>query len=125
MVELLKKYIDKYNLRIQEDIKGRSSFVTLTDSQVELPPIIVHFVNQRIYSVSFLSNDFFEIPDDQLYFVLESILQGQYKVKSSWFSKKKIVIIPQGNHNIIPERVHDNGSGYPSEQLPSTFTQRD
>lgn len=112
--------IGRYVLTVKENRKGSSSFLVLTDVNLRIPPITIHFMTDRLYSVSFLNNEFFEIPDTLLMDVLRSLLEGRYEVKTSWFKKRKSIQIRVHDKSILPERVYES-TGVQYDGLPRAF----
>lgn len=121
MVKDTKSLLDNYNVKVVTEDKGDTIFWTIQDSKRSvIPSITVQFVNNEIYSVTFLNNEFFELPDDQLHYVLAALLQGKYRIKTSLL-RKKWVVVPYGETLITPERTTKHlPSDY--EELPTSFT---
>lgn len=125
MVKDIQNILSKYSVNIDEEtVDARSSFITADDTQKSLPSIQIHFVDERIYSLTFVNNEFFEIPDDDLFFVLQSILQGTYEVKKNVFGRYSIKI-KEANRYILPERLHKIDKNQQKEvyaSLPRAFS---
>lgn len=118
--------VSGYKVHVSDIEKSNESeFVTIKDEKTERLEITLHYLKGRLYAVSFLNNEFFEIADEQLYRVFSSILSGCYVVKKSLIRKRWHVVIPKTEETsaIIPERIHPSAEyGHLYEQLPTAFT---
>lgn len=88
---------------------GMTDVLELHDSTDTLTVRIV-YVNQQIYSVQFLNNDFFDMKDDsKLYEVVGNILGGKYSIDRVGILKKQITIktIVRGEE-MYPERLYSD-----------------
>ena len=121
MVDEITSIANAYDIEVEEDRSPDITTFTLTSNSGTTPKVItVQYVKDRIYSVKFLNNDFFELPDEELLNVLNLILQGQYEIKTSKFRKIKSVVVKSGSGDIFPERVSDDKlENY--ERLPESF----
>jgi hypothetical protein len=124
LVNELHPYIARYDVQTKEEKSADSVFITLTDNgTAHLPPIIVHFVKNQIYAVNFANNEFFEIPNEQLYHVLKAILAGEYDIKTTLFKRSKYIVASYGNEIITPERTH-KAVNDDYDNLPLSFTKK-
>jgi len=121
MVDEITSIANAYDIEVEEERSPDITTFTLTSNSGTTPKVItVQYVKDRIYSVKFLNNDFFELPDEELLNVLNLILQGQYEIKTSKFRKIKSVVVKSGSGDIFPERVSDDKlENY--ERLPESF----
>jgi hypothetical protein len=124
----IQSHIAKYEVTIKKEAKpsefGDSVFIEIADAKQELPSIRVHFIKASIYSVAFLSNEFFELPETTLWLVIDLLLQGSYRVDINLFRKKSIKI-SHGGETILPERIH-SGREYKRAygEVPKRFSER-
>lgn len=100
-----------YDLVSEEAIKGNGSrFVLLKETDNARPlELTLHYVQDNIYSVIFLNNEFYEIPQQNLIEAIKAVLSGSYDVKKSFFRRQKSISINAKSGKIIPERVTDSG----------------
>lgn len=125
--EKLKSIASQYDLDIHtEDRNGMDMFITLTSRKMTTLSLNVQYVNGQVYAVYFLNNQYFDEDEDTLYKVLQSILAGEYKIRSRGiFKKRRYVEVDIGNRNIVPERVTEEGDDEESyDALPKSFTLR-
>jgi hypothetical protein len=121
MVDDILSLAKAYDVTIEQTEKEHTFFVTLRSKDTWMPPLIVQFVDKRIYSVKFINNDFFEIPDADLLKTLRCILNGKYEVKSNLFNTKKWIIIENGDKQILPERIYKLEDKKLYDRLPYPF----
>jgi len=102
-----------YKVTIEQELKNPiTQFVHVVDISQRIPPITVVYLHDKIYVVKYLNNDFFELEnDDDLYYVVSSILEGNYQVQTSIFRKRKSIRIPKVKTKYIcPKRVYSDKS---------------
>lgn len=119
--EIIKPYAVTAKVTQQDK---RSHFLTIDSLKEKRAPIIVHYVDGRIYAVRFLNNEFFEISDEQLYDVIVSLLSGNYEVKRSSLRRKPYIVISKSDSTtrILPERTYPSSSiKNEYELIPSPF----
>jgi hypothetical protein len=125
--EDIKKVLSGYSTDIQSETKGEKAnmgFLTVTDIKQKQPEIVIHFIDSRIYSITFLNNEFFEIPDQDLLQVLSAILAGGYKVHKPIFGQKKSIFIESGDKKLTPTRVNGYEDKGIYNQLPFSFSRK-
>lgn len=109
--EKIRDYTANYQVKLDtESNEERSKFVTISDLAQDIPPITVHSINDEIYSVRFLNNEFFEEPEQTLWHSLSAILAGRYRIKKVGFIFKKLSImvdVPEGGE-VLPERIYSS-----------------
>lgn len=106
--------VDEYLLRIckkqggvvlDTDVKGTSRFLKISRNDNKDIKFDVQYVNDAIYCIYFLDSQFFDIPQDVLYKIVEAILKGNYQVIiKGIFRKHKVVAVKVGEKVILPER---------------------
>lgn len=105
--ERLKKIISSYSLDVSvESNSNITHLVTLTSKSVKGLSIHIRYVNDQIYSVFFLNCDFFEITETDLYAVVESILKGSYRFKSTGLFKRRRYVQIIADKFINPENIN-------------------
>jgi len=123
--ETIEQILFKYAVDKHFDDKGDSRFLSVTDQNNKELQLVVHFVKDRIYSVNFINNAFFELPDDQLEAIVKSILDGDYEVHKSFFRQKPSIALRLNNKKIMPEHIHNLKDGATIyAELPKVFTKK-
>jgi len=122
MVDQINKITANYIVEVKKEDKGNNTFVNLINQGDSLPKLIVHFIEGRIYSIEFAGSQFFELPDDQLYYVMEALLSGDYVIKKTWFKREKFIMVPFGSKKLLPERT--NPFDFNSYHLPQSFSKK-
>lgn len=123
----LQEYIAEYDVSSSRDAKNeRTTFLTITENQQNGLSFTVHYEKDLIYAVSFLNNEFFELPEEDLYKVVECILEGRYEIRKTFFLKKKSVkATSTENKTLIPERIsQDTAFAASYQNLPRSFKQQ-
>lgn len=102
----------------QSEFNPSVKFVILFDkSRMDLK-VDLQFINDKLYCLYFLNNQYFELEDDILNQCIEDILDGNYMIDRK--GKNKSIVV--GSNQIHPERVGDESDFvtlYP--QLPLVF----
>jgi hypothetical protein len=123
----LKNHTSGYRVKISRRAEGtkhvpNSVFVEIADEDVELPYISVHFINNTIYSVSFLNSQFFEVPEETLWDVVDCLLKGSYSVHRTFFKRTPFVKAIARKREVLPERVYSGGFKDEYAHLPRAFS---
>ena len=124
-IDTVKQQIAGYDVDINIKAKGdQSIFLTIRDRRGNAPPIIMQFVNQDVYAVEFLNNQFFELSEDELMLVLNTLLRGTYEVRRNLFGQGKTIRVPNNINQkyILPERTMGKADKELYSRLPLAFT---
>ena len=109
MDDRLAEIIKRYNLNAATDRRTSSVvFVQLISERKPWLRLDVQYVNDEIYCVHFLNNEFFEIANEQLYGVIELIMKGNYAVKKSAVFRKLSINLAAKGRTVYPERTTDD-----------------
>ena len=117
-----------YDVDLKWDRPNEESLMVSIRDKIERLELQIHFVSERIYAVRFLNNEFFEIPDENLWLVAREILHGNYEIKKGLFSSKKWIRVRLDDKNYAtPEITYsykevEGVDDYSYEHLPKQFT---
>lgn len=123
VADKINELVSQYSINKTSEVKDDSEFIVLTDVKEHALQIVVHYIRGDLYSIRFLNNDFFELPDQDLITSLKVILEGRYEIRKSFFKQTKSIRIKNENGYIIPERIYDDKEFRKLyENLPKSFT---
>ena len=126
--EQVESILGRYYVNITKQSDGRSLFINVVSFDEPQLALTLHFVNEKLYSISFLNNEFFELTDEDLSLVLRHILEGEYFVKKPLLFGKPAIYIKISKRKIIPERIHNDSLTEESlilyQTLPRTFSRK-
>jgi hypothetical protein len=124
----IRHVLKDYDVHVQiENKAGRSEFWTITDLAHKNLVVTLHFLDEQLYSIFLLNNEFYELTEPQFQFVLNALLTGKYELKINRHLKAirsiQIFYEPE-NHYIYPERIHGAGGAGDYSSLPTSFTRK-
>lgn len=109
MVEdILDEIRKQYSVTLNEAESNTSvKFVTVVEKGKDPKVVSLQYVDNQLYSVTFINNEFFELTKEDLATVIMAILEGNYIVKRPLFRRPFIVIQRADGRKILPERLQN------------------
>lgn len=97
---------DKFKVRPRNlRTNGSNQFVDISVGSSRSTMTIQH-VNDNICNIYFENSQFFEVPDELLYKIVNAILSGSYHIeKRGIFRKRTFAVIKVDNEDIYPDII--------------------
>jgi len=102
---MVEDILEKLSISRTEEVKNEHvKFVTVQDRNNPVLKLDLQYVNNELYAIYFLNNQFYELAEQELVTCLKDIVDGNYKVKRRLLIKRRPWIVT-GSLNTSPERL--------------------
>lgn len=100
----INKIVNAFKTQIETSEDKRSTFIKVFSATAEDErfALTIQLINDELYALYFINNQFYDISPSKLRIILEKILNGNYLVEQD---HDRYITVLDGNDKITPERI--------------------